>query len=184
LWIFYKTRVSSINKISSICAIFERKFLELNPCNLEKEFDTLRQNRNILLQILKQTPREQLARIPKGFRNNIWWNIAHVVVTQQLLLYALSDLPMAIDETLVQKYRKGSFPEGTPTEEEVRQMEHLLLSTLEQARRDFSDGTFKTFKEYTTSVGVTLKSAGEALVFDVFHEGLHLGVIMSLKKVV
>lgn len=136
------------------------------------------------MQILKQTPREQLARIPKGFNNNIWWNIAHVVVTQQLLLYALSDLPMGVDEALVKKYRKGSFPEGTLTEEEVQQMERLLLSTLEQAQRDFSEGKFKTFGEYTTSVGVTLRSAEDALAFDVFHEGLHLGVIMSLKKVV
>lgn len=91
---------------------------------------------------------------------------------------------MGVDEALVKKYRKGSFPEGTLTEEEVQQMERLLLSTLEQAQRDFSEGKFKTFGEYTTSVGVTLRSAEDALAFDVFHEGLHLGVIMSLKKVV
>ena len=136
------------------------------------------------MQILKQTPREQLARIPKGFNNNIWWNIAHVVVTQQLLLYSLSGLPMGISGELVARYRKGSFPEGTPSEEEVREMERLLMGTLEQAHRDFVGGKFKTFKEYTTSVGVTLRSPEDALAFDVFHEGLHLGVIMSLKKLV
>lgn len=151
---------------------------------MEKAFDTLRQNRKILLQVLKQTPEEQLVRIPKGYRNNIWWNIAHVVVTQQQLLYGLSGLPMGIDDTLVKKYRKGSFPESTPSEEEVRLVERLLLSTTEQAHRDFSDGKFISFNEYTTSVGVSLNSVEDALTFNVFHEGLHLGVIMSLKKAV
>jgi len=30
---------------------------------------------------------EQLNKIPEGFNNNLIWNIAHCVVTQQLLCY-------------------------------------------------------------------------------------------------
>ena len=39
---------------------------------------------------------EQLADIPYGFNNNIWWNIVHVVATQQLLSYYLSDILMIV----------------------------------------------------------------------------------------
>ncbi|WP_370628048.1 DinB family protein [Cellulophaga sp. HaHa_2_1] len=52
---------------------------------MEKLFNITLQNRKILYKFLKDTPREQLLKIPEGFRNNIWWNIAHVVVTQQVL---------------------------------------------------------------------------------------------------
>lgn len=151
---------------------------------MERLFETIRQNRKILIQILKQTPREKLVAIPQGFNNNIWWNIAHVVVTQQLLLYSLGKQPMAVSEQMVARYRKGTYPQGTPTEEEIREVEALLLETAEKAEADVKKGIFKEFTEYTTSVGVTLKSVEDSLAFNTFHEGLHLGVIMSLKKVV
>lgn len=149
---------------------------------MEALFDTNRQNRKILAQILKQTPREQLTRIPQGFNNNIWWNIAHVVVTQQMLLYALSKLAMATEEGLVSRYRKGTYPQGIPAEEEIIEIEKLLLSTVDKAEKDYADGIFVEYTPYTTSLGVNLKSFEDALAFNTFHEGLHLGVIRSIKK--
>lgn len=151
---------------------------------MEKLFETIRQNRKVLSQILKQIPMEKLVKIPPGFNNNIWWNMAHVVVTQQLLMYGLSNLPMASGDDMVSKYRKGTYPQGTPTRQEIEQLEALLLSTVEMAESDYTAGLFKEFREYTTSVGVTLRNIDDAIVFNTFHEGLHLGVIMSLRKLV
>ena len=37
---------------------------------------------------------EQLNTIPSGMSNNLIWNLGHVVVSQQKLVYALSGLPM------------------------------------------------------------------------------------------
>ena len=62
---------------------------------------------------------EQLNTIPEGFSNTIFWNIAHIVVTQQLLVYKLSGLPMQVSDDLVEKYRKGTKPEQDATQEEV-----------------------------------------------------------------
>lgn len=107
-----------------------------------------------------------------------------MLVTHQTLLYALSGLPAGIDESLIQKYRKGTFPLEVPSGEEVAKLASLLLETVERSRQDYAEGLFKGFKEYTTSVGITLRSVEDAITFDCFHEGLHLGVIMSLRKVV
>ncbi|NNL10061.1 MAG: DinB family protein, partial [Croceitalea sp.] len=79
---------------------------------LENLFIIAQQNRKILYQYLKNTPKEALFLVPKGFNNNIWWNIAHVVVTQQKLVYGLSGLPLVIDDALVKKYEKGTYPKG------------------------------------------------------------------------
>jgi hypothetical protein len=58
---------------------------------------------------------EQL-KVPEGFNNNIIWNIAHVIVTQQILVYKLSGLPMIVTDEMVEKYRKGTKTEHFATQ--------------------------------------------------------------------
>lgn len=142
------------------------------------------QNRKNLHDILVTTPKEDLLKIPDGYRNNIWWNIAHVVVTQQILVYKLSGLQMRISDELVAKFKKGSVPDGTATDEEIRIIANFLLSTIEGTQEDYKVGLFTNFNEYTTSAKVTLKTVDDAIAFNLFHEGLHFGSILALKKVV
>lgn len=151
---------------------------------MEKVFDIIEKNRTILFKVLTGTPKEQLLKIPKGFNNNIWWNIAHVVVTEQLLAYKMSSLPMNIEDALVDKFRKGTTPDGTATDEEIKKIETLLFSLPKQTKTDYENGLFKTFDEYTTTPNVTLKSVEDALAFNVFHEGVHLGSILALKRAI
>lgn len=134
--------------------------------------------------ILKTTPREELLKIPNGFNNNIWWNIAHVVSTQQALVYGLSGLPIVIPQTLKDKFKKGTVPDGTASVEEIEQVKELLFSTLEQTIADYENELFENFEAYPTSTGVTLNSAEEAISFNLFHEGLHYGSILALRRAV
>lgn len=151
---------------------------------LEKFLDITLQNRKTFYKILTETPREQLLKIPQGFNNNIWWNIAHVVVTQQLLVYKMSNLQMRVEENLVDKFRKGTKPDGTATDEEIKIIANYLISTVQWTKEDLEHGLFKEFNTYTSSANVTLSNVQDALAFNVFHEGIHLGAILALKKVV
>ena len=139
-------------------------------------------NRRILLSFLENLSLEQLNKVPNGFNNNIFWNIAHVVVTQQLLVYNLSGLPMMIDDNMVAKYRKGSKAEENATEGDVERVKKLLFSTIERTREDYSNGLFKKYNAYTTSTNATISSVEEAMTFNTFHEGTHLGYILALKR--
>lgn len=151
---------------------------------LEKIFDTTLQNRKLLYKILDNTPREQLLEIPNGFRNNIWWNIAHVVVTQQILVYTFSGLKARVPEQFVEKFKKGTVPDGKATEVEIKEIGDFLISTAQWTKEDYENGLFQDFREYTASLNVTLKNVTDAMAFNVFHEGLHLGTILGLQKVV
>ncbi|MGB5359444.1 DinB family protein [Eudoraea sp.] len=150
---------------------------------MEKIFDITLQNRKILYKILKRTPPELLFEIPEGYRNNIWWNIAHIVATQQILVYKFSNLPTRIDDSLVQKFRKGTLPDISPTDEELDHIAAFLLSTAEWAQEDYENGVFKEYNEYKTSTKVILRNVEDALSYNLYHEGLHLGVILSLEKI-
>jgi hypothetical protein len=41
----------------------------------------------------------------EGYSNNLIWNIAHIIVVQQMLVYK-SGLPMMISDEMVEKYKK------------------------------------------------------------------------------
>lgn len=152
---------------------------------MEYLFTILLQNRKFLYTVLRKMPREALFEIPDGFRNHIYWNIAHVLVTQQLITYGLSNLPLQVDADLVAKYRKGTFPQtDAVSEEEIEKLQELLFTTLEQTEQDYQEGRFKEYQPYTTSANVTLTSVEDALAFNVYHEGLHLGAILALQKAI
>jgi hypothetical protein len=125
---------------------------------------------------------EQLNKIPEGYNNNLIWNIAHVIVVQQMLVYKLSGLPMMISDEMVEKYKKGTKPEHIATQAEVDEIQSLLAKTINQSETDLENNIFINYQEYPTSAGIVLKSASDAIAFNNFHEGLHIGIIMSIRK--
>lgn len=141
-------------------------------------------SRNMISKILENHTLEQLNKIPEGFSNNLIWNIAHVVVTQQLLVYKLSGLPVMVSEEMIEKYKKGTKPEQDASQAEVDEIKSLLFSTIEKTKEDYANGVFKNFNEYPTSTGFVLTSAEGAMNFNNYHEGLHVGILMSLRKLV
>ena len=145
-------------------------------------FDITLKSRKRLYKILDATPKKQLLEMPNGYNNNIWWNISHVVVTQQLLVYKFSGLQIRIPEEFVDKFRKGTAPDGKATDVEIDQIKNFLISTVQWMEEDYQKGLFKHFNEYTTSAGVTLQNTDDAMAFNLYHEGLHMGAIISLLK--
>ncbi len=73
---------------------------------------------------------------------------------------------------------------GDVSEKDVSIIKEQLLYTIEQTELDISAGRFQTYNEYPVMLGNTLTNVTDALQFNNYHEGLHLGVIMSLKKFV
>jgi hypothetical protein len=108
----------------------------------------------------------------------------HVVVTQQLLVYGLSGLPMLIDSQLVEAFRKGTKTEEDASQKDVDNLKDLLISTVEQTQKDYAAGIFTNYTTYTVSTKSTLTNVEEALEFNNFHEGIHLGYILAMKNTI
>jgi len=148
----------------------------------ENIFQVMLQNRRNLHAILTKTSKDKLLKIPQGFNNNVYWNIAHTIITQQLLVYKFSGLQMRVPDNLVDKFKKGTVPDGTASDEEMMVIADFLISTAEWLIEDYETNLFQTFNEYTTSAKVTLKNVDDAIAFNLFHEGLHIGQIALLLK--
>ncbi|SDW18120.1 DinB family protein [Flavobacterium degerlachei] len=151
---------------------------------MNTSLEVTRTSRKMLSQFLKGYSLAQLNSIPEGHNNNLIWNIAHVVVVQQMLVYNLSGLPMNISATLVQKYKKGTKPEQDATQAEVDEIYSLLVETIDQTEVDLNNNVFVNYQEYPTSTGLVLKNVKDAMSFNNFHEGIHIGAILSLRKFV
>ena len=151
---------------------------------MQKHFDILIKTRQLLLKITENLSMEQLNKIPQGFKNNIAWNIAHLTVTQQLLCYKLSGLNCLVSEEMIAGFQKGTAPNQPISKEEFELIKAQFLQLPLQLEEDYNKGIFKNYSEYKTSVNITLNSVEDAIMFNSYHEGIHLGIILQLMKFV
>jgi len=155
-----------------------------NLIMMDKQFEILTANRVLILKIVENLSLAQFNKIPSGFKNNIAWNIAHLAVTHQLLCYEKSNVPTLVSPEMIATYKKGTFPTRDISQDELEQIKKLFMELPDSFIDDFKAAIFTTYNSYTTSANVTLNSIQDALEFNNFHEGIHLGTIMSLKKLV
>ncbi len=151
---------------------------------MQKQFEILNITRTNVLNTIGGLTLEQLNKVPEGFKNNIVWNLAHLVVTQQLLCYKLSGNEMELDDSFVDLFKKGSEVEYEVEQDEVDLIKEQFLALPAKLEEDYNAGLFKEFAEYPTSYNVTLNSIEDAIQFNNVHEGLHFGYIMAMKKLV
>lgn len=141
-------------------------------------------SRKLYTEYLDKYSLEQLNKIPTGFNNNLIWNIGHIIVAQQSLIYRLSNLEMYISEDLFNIYKPGSRPTQHTTREEVDELSGLLTLLVEKTKADLDAGRFVSFNGRMTGTGFLLTTLEDAFEFNNYHEGMHLGIMMSLRKFV
>ena len=149
---------------------------------MQQQLDILKATRVNMLKAIEGISLEQLNVIPEGYNNNLIWNAAHIVVTQQRLCYAMSGLEMKLPKETIVAYQKGAKPEKAVTQAEVDQIKEWLTSSIDWLAIDLEAGIFQNYKEYQTSYGFKLTSIADALSFNNVHEGMHLGYMIALKK--
>jgi len=149
---------------------------------MQKQFEMLKKSRQLTLKTIENCTIEQLNKIPTGFKNSIAWNIAHLVVTQQLLCYKLSGLNCLISEDMIEKFQKGTSPTDIISEAEFEAIKNQFIELANRLEEDYQKGIFKKYIEYKTSVDITLKTIDDGIMFNTYHEGIHLGVILQLLK--
>jgi hypothetical protein len=153
---------------------------------MEKQIAVIKASRNKLLSLVAELSTDEMNNIPAGFKNNLAWQIGHIVVSQQILCYKLSGNKYLIEDELIDLYKNGSKPEKYFSEAEINQMKGYLLSTIDQLEVDIENGLFNNFTPYAISTypGIELKNIEDAITFIVSHDGLHYGCSLGLKKLV
>ncbi len=149
---------------------------------MENQFKITRTSREIYDRFFDTYSLEQLNKVPTGFNNNLIWNIGHIIVSQQVMVYGGANEMLMVSEELLSKYTRGTKPEHDLSQKEVDEIRSLLFTPIERTEQDYYNKLFKTFTERKTQLGFTLSTVEDAIAFNNYHEGIHLGMMMSLRK--
>ncbi len=147
-------------------------------------FDTLQFSRTRITELIEGLTDKQLTTIPTGLKTNIIWNIGHIISTQQLFMYKRTGLKFTIKTEIIDKFRSGTKASTEVVKDDMDYLKGILFSTLEQVQNDYNSGKFKQFESFTTKRGIAINSVESAIAFHTFHEGVHLGWIWTMRKLV
>lgn len=140
--------------------------------------------RNSLLSTVAELSIEELNEIPAGFNNNIIWNLAHLTAAQQGMCYVRAGVPTGVSEEFITPFKSGTKPEKFVGENEVRALKEIFLSSLDQFEADYRKNLFANYSAWKTRAGIEINNIDDAIQFLFFHEGVHAGCIIAMKKLV
>jgi hypothetical protein len=147
--------------------------------NLDSTFKMIHSIRRTIAFTLSRLTLEQINHIPKGQNNNIIWNAAHLISVQQLLINRRCGAPYTEGKDITSVYKPGTIPEGDVSQEFVDYLRERLIGSSLQMEDDYKAGLFENYEPFATRTKINLDSAADAINFELFHEGIHLGYIMS-----
>lgn len=151
---------------------------------MNAQTERIKKIRAFLIDLISDLSSDQLNEVPPGFNNNIVWNLGHLIAAQQGICYVRAGVKPVVDEKYVTLYKSGTKPEQYVAGDEVKTIKGLLLSSINLFEADYQTNMFANYPSWTTRYGAALSNIDDALQFLLFHEGLHSGSVIALKKLV
>ncbi|MEO7214749.1 DinB family protein [Mucilaginibacter sp.] len=137
--------------------------------------DKLEEERKLLLERTKDLTVDQYNIISPGFNNNIIWNMGHILVVSESLLYENSPYQRPEHEFLTSNFQRGSRPDDIIKEDEILLIRHSLQQTAQFYKK--CTGMNRPEDEIASV-------SNEVMQFLLFHENMHYRTIARLSEIV
>ena len=151
---------------------------------MKESIDIMRGARLFMINLIDGISVEKLNEIPLGFNNNLVWNFGHVVASQQILCYRNAGVKPVIEDEFIDKYKSGTRPEGSIDEKEFKIIKENLIQAVDKFEEDSTTNMFDNYKSFDLKSypGIRIKNINDAAKFVCFHDGLHVGYSIALKR--
>ena len=149
--------------------------------NININFETIQFNRNRLSDLIDKLSVKQLNQIPNGLDHNVTWNIGHILVSQQSMVYRASGLPVNLSDETFERFKAGTIAANI-SEEEINYLKTKLIETNKQIKEDYQNGVLKKYTPFTNKMGIAIETVENAITFHTYHEALHTGWIRQITK--
>ncbi|AYL94301.1 DinB family protein [Mucilaginibacter celer] len=144
----------------------------------------LEEDRKLLLQVTESLTEEQYNFIPEGFSNNIIWNLGHILVVSENILFKDSAFQRPVQEVIRQQFQRGSRPETNIDDDEIFLIRYALMQTVRFYKKAAGIGDQNGETKIQQGNFVQMIS-GERMEFLLFHEKIHyyrIGKLMEMVK--
>ena len=140
---------------------------------------------NTLSQVAGMKDEESLF-IPKGFNNNIKWNLGHIYVIQEKFGFQLTGEEVELPKDFIELFSTGTKPIewGNQVMPTIHELIQLLINQLDRIEKNLDGRLDDGIEPYTTSTGLTLLTVKELISFCLYHEGMHFNAIKSIKRMI
>ncbi|WP_186578856.1 DinB family protein [Aquibacillus kalidii] len=142
-------------------------------------FKQIETYRNEILSVIEDITDKDAERIPKGFNNNIRWNLGHILLDQYLWIITLTKDSLPISPDYKAWFGFGTSPsdftEKTPSLSELKQ---LLIAQPNEIKMHYGNKLDVTFPP----IEMGLYTIEQVLIRTIFHEGMHLQTIIDIRK--
>lgn len=146
-------------------------------------FDQLAFLRQVTLYTVNDVSVEEALMIPEHFSNNIIWNLGHIYLVQEQFAFYFAREPMEIPEGFAELFATGTKPsDWTYRPPALPELQKRLGEQSKRIRDRMNNRLNEEVAEPFTIHGLTLKTVGELLGFNMYHEGVHVQAIRMLKK--
>lgn len=140
--------------------------------------------RNITLSIVDAISEEAADVIPAGYNNNIRWNLGHILVSQDVFMYGPQCPHMP--ESYPALFNMGSKP--ADWQGDIPSLAVLTAQFREQSARIKEDFAHRLNEELPQPFPLgntgTIYTFGEAFLFSIYHESMHVSAIKALRKAI
>lgn len=136
------------------------------------------------LETVGQLTHEQWLREPDAFSNNVLWNAGHILVVQAHMVYVHNGKESPLPPDYERWFGSGTTPGTWERVPDVDEVMTQLKSFNQTIFADNSKGRFRKVKPLDFAGSVRLASLDDILTQATIHESIHLGIIMSIEKLV
>lgn len=154
---------------------------------MDKRIDKVKKIRQFLISQIAELSAEQMNAIPKGYNNNIIWNIIHSMSAQQGICYRRLGQSPIIPDKYITPFLTNTKPDRIFDIKEIEAVKKMFIATIDKLQEDHSKkifhnntGTLNIYKVYE----IEMHDIDDALDILLYHEGYHVGQILRLKKLV
>lgn len=150
--------------------------------DLPLPFKTFRITRYHMMREIDGLSDEQFLHIPEGRDDNIIWNVGHLLCSISRLAYVFSGHPLPIPEDYLPRFGKDTCATDWTSNPDVRDVLQRFTDFPAQLETDYLAGKFTEYKALQIVPDDNIASIEEAVAFHCFHEGLHIGKVLTIKE--
>jgi uncharacterized damage-inducible protein DinB len=147
----------------------------------EQFFNQMTYIRTKTIQWIEEVDSTIFDTMPANFNNTLHWHLGHILLVQDRLTLRLIGEKIGLPDTYTEWFANGTKPADWLTQPPAVD---LLLEELKQQTERLQKQISGKLSNKLVLPFLNMDTLGESLGYSLYHEGMHLGNMMALRRAI